>query len=205
MVTHGFQVMCCLSEPQLEKILRNQARRINELFHPKTFFKSHDEIRVANWCRACQNRKLTPGQLLAENARQCTSILNSVNPQARIVVWSDMFDPHHNAVDNYYLVNGALKGSWEGLAPGVIIANWNGDKASKSLKFFADRGHRQVIAGYYDGDDLTNFEHWDSAARSVERVNGFMYTTWRAKYGLLERYGKAILAGAGTDFRSDRA
>ena len=115
---------------------------------------SHDEIRVANWCLACQSRKRTPGQLLAENARRCTSILKAVNPQARIVVWSDMFDPHHNAVDNYYLVNGSLKGSWEGLAHDVVIANWNGGKAAESLKFFADRGHPQIIAGYYDGDDL---------------------------------------------------
>ena len=58
-----------------------------------------------------------------------------------------MFDPHHNAVDKYYLVNGSLKGSWEGLARDVIIANWNGDKAAESLKFFADRGHRSDDRG----------------------------------------------------------
>ena len=193
-ITHGSQVMCCLSEPKLEKILVDQARRVNELFQPKTFFMSHDEIRVANWCLACQSRKRTPGQLLAENARRCTSILKAVNPQARIVVWSDMFDKHHNAVDNYYLVNGSLKGSWEGLAHDVVIANWNGGKAAESLKFFADRGHPQIIAGYYDGDDLTNFQQWDAAARQVKGVAGFMYTTWQAKYGLLERYGKAVRA-----------
>ena len=191
-ITHGSQVMCCLSEPELEKILVDQARRINDLFHPKTFFMSHDELRVANWCLACQHRKATPGQLLAENARRCTSILKAVNPQARIAVWSDMFDPHHNAVDKYYLVNGSLKGSWEGLAREVVIANWNGGKAAESLKFFADRGHSQIIAGYYDGDDLSNFQQWDAAARQVKGVAGFMYTTWQAKYGLLERYGKAI-------------
>ena len=109
-ITHGSQVMCCLSEPKLYEILRAQARRVNELFQPKTFFMSHDEIRVANWCRACQDRKLTPGQLLADNVRRCTEILKSVNPRARVVVWSDMFDPHHNAVDKYYLVNGSLEG-----------------------------------------------------------------------------------------------
>ncbi len=193
-ITHGSQVMCCLSEPKLEKILVDQARRVNELFHPKTFFMSHDELRVGNWCLACQSRKQTPGQLLAENARRCTSILKAVNPAARIVVWSDMFDPHHNAVDNYYLVNGSLKGSWDGLARDVVIANWNAGKAVPSLKFFADRGHRQIIAGYYDGDDLTNFQQWDAAARQVKGVAGFMYTTWQAKYGLLEQYGKAIRA-----------
>jgi hypothetical protein len=184
LITHGSQVMCCLSEPKVEKILVDQARRVNELFHPKTFFMSHDEIRVANWCLACQSCKQTPGQLLAENARRCTSILKAVNPQARIVVWSDMFDPHHNSVDHYYLVNGTLKGSWEGLARDVVIANWNGGKAAESLKFFAYRGHPQIIAGYYDGDDLTNFQQWDAAARQVKGVVGFMYTTWQAKYGL---------------------
>jgi hypothetical protein len=191
-ITHGFQVMCCLSEPKLEKVLLDQAQRINQLFHPKTFFMSHDEIRVANWCLACQRRKLSPGQLLAENARRCTAIVKSVNPQARVVVWSDMFDPHHNAVDNYYLVNGSLKGSWEGLSPDVMIANWNSGKAAESLKFFADRGHRQVIAGYYDVDDLSNFLRWNSAAQPVKGVDGFMYTTWQSKYGLLEEYGKAM-------------
>jgi hypothetical protein len=191
-ITHGSQVMCCLSEPKLEKFLADQARRVNTLFHPKTFFMSHDEIRVANWCLACQNQKKTPGQLLAANARRCASILKAVNPSARVAVWSDMFDPHHNAVDKYYLVNGSLKGSWEGLARDVLIANWNGGKAAESLKFFADRGHSQVIAGYYDGDDLTNFQQWDSAARHVKGVIGFMYTTWQTKYGLLERYGKAM-------------
>ncbi len=193
-ITQGFQVMCCLSEPKLEPILRDQARRINDLFHPKTFFMSHDEIRVANWCRACQDRKLSPGQLLAENARRCTAILKSINPRARVVVWSDMFDPHHNAVDNYYLVNGSLKGSWEGLSRDVIIANWNGGKAHESLSFFADRGHHQIIAGYYDGDDLANFQQWDTAARNIPGVFGFMYTTWQSKYGLLERYGEALRA-----------
>jgi hypothetical protein len=191
-VTHGSQVMCCLSEPKLYEILQSQARRVNELFRPKTFFMSHDEIRVANWCRACQDRKLAPGQLLADNVRRCTEILKSVSPGARVVVWSDMFDPHHNAVDNYYLVNGSLKGSWEGLSRDVIIANWNGGKAKESLSFFADRGHKQLIAGYYDIDDLSNFQQWDQAARDVRGITGFMYTTWQSKYGLLEKYGQAM-------------
>ncbi len=192
MITVSGQVMCCLSEPKLEGILREQARQVNELFRPGTFFMSHDEIRVANWCKACQDRKLTPGRLLADNARKCTAILKSVNPRARIVVWSDMFDPNHNAVDSYYLVNGSLKGSWEGLSPDVIIANWNGGKARASLEFFSSRGHRQVIAGYYDVDDLSNFQTWDTAVRGIKGIAGFMYTTWAHRFELLEAYGNAL-------------
>jgi hypothetical protein len=191
-LTHGEQVMCCLTEPKVYDLLRDQARRVNELFHPTTFFMSHDEIRVAGWCRACQATGKTPGELLADNARRCVAILQEINPRARVVVWSDMFDPYHNAVDRYYLVNGSLKGSWEGLAAGVVIANWNGGKAAESLKWFADRGHAQVIAGYYDGE-LGNFKRWDTAARGVPKVTGFMYTTWQQKYDHLEEYGKALL------------
>jgi len=76
-----------------------------------------------------------------------------------------MFDPHHNAVGGYYLVNGTLEGSWKGLAPSVIVANWNGGKARESLHWFAGRGHPQIIAGYYDVDDLSNFRTWDAVAR----------------------------------------
>jgi hypothetical protein len=194
-LTHGSQIMCCLSEPKLQTILLDQARRVNALFHPRTFFMSHDEIRCANWCLACQDRKQSPGQLLAANARECLAILKKLNPRARIVVWSDMFDPYHNAVDQYYLVNGSLKNSWTGLPRDVIIGNWNSGKAHDSLAFFASRGHRQLIAGYYDADDLSDLERWRTAAQGLNGVFGFMYTTWQSKFDLLERYGEALRKG----------
>ncbi len=191
-LTHGSQIMCCLSDPKVKAILRDEARRVNAIFHPRTFFMSHDEIRFANWCRACQDRKLTPGQMLAANVRECVEILKKTNPRARIAVWSDMFDPQHNAVDRYYLVNGTLKGSWEGLPRDVIIANWNSGKAHESLSWFASQGHRQIIAGYYDSDDLSGLEAWKSAAHGVDGVFGFMYTTWQARFGMLEQYGAEL-------------
>jgi hypothetical protein len=189
--THRYQVMCCLSEPKVYDLLREQARRVHKVLAPKTWFFSHDEIRVAGWCRSCQATRKTPGELLAGNVKQCIDIVKKIDPKARIVVWSDMFDPNHNAVDRYYLVNGSWKGSWEGLTPDVTIANWNGGKAAASLKWFADRGHKQIIAGYYDGG-LDNFHRWRKAMKSVTGVGGFMYTTWQNKYDLLEAYGKAM-------------
>ena len=35
---------CCLSEPKVYDLLRDQARRVNDLYHPKTFFMQHDEL-----------------------------------------------------------------------------------------------------------------------------------------------------------------
>ncbi|MDG3006374.1 hypothetical protein [Paludisphaera mucosa] len=186
----GSYAACCLSEPRVYDLLKDQARRVDDLYHPRTFFMQHDELRVANWCRACRSRNLTPGALLADNARRCTQILRDLRPDAGVVVWSDMFDPTHNAVKDYYLANGTLEGSWEGLAPSVAIANWNAGKAKASLDFFAARGHAQVLAGYYDGDD--NFSTWNAAARGVPKVDGFMYTTWQNRYDDLERYGRLL-------------
>ena len=191
-LTHGSQVMCCPSEPKTYELLRIQARKVNDLLKPRTIWMSHDEIRVMNWCKACRDRRLTPGQILADNAKRCVAILKEVSPKAEIITWSDMFDPYHNAVKDYYLVNGTLEGSWEGLPRSVTIANWNSGKARQSLAFFAGRGHRQIIAGYYDVDDLSGFTPWDTAAQGVKGVDGFMYTTWSAKFKLLEEYGRAM-------------
>ena len=79
---------------------------------------SHDEIRVANWCapvpvaRADARRSCWP-----TTSGAAAAIAEGGDARTReVVVWSDMFDPNHNAVDDYYLVNGTLAGSWEGLA-----------------------------------------------------------------------------------------
>lgn len=75
----------------------------------------------------------------------------------------------------------------------VIIANWNSGKAAASLKFFADRGQKQILSGFYDSKDLQRgFGRWNDAARDVPGVSGFMYTTWQHQFGMLEEYGKAI-------------
>lgn len=191
-IIHGFQVACDLSDPKVFDILADQVKRVNDLFAPRTWFLSHDEIRVTGWDRDAEESKKTPGERLAANVKKCVEIVRAANPTARVAVWSDMFDPHHNAVDNYYLVNGPWKGSWEGLPKDAIIANWNSGKAAQSLKFFADRGHPQVLSGFYDSPGLKGFTNWDEAAKGVPGVVGFMYTTWRADFGRLEAYGTAM-------------
>jgi hypothetical protein len=145
------QVPCSLVEPRVFEILGDQVKRVEALLHPKTYVLSHDEIRVANWTEDEYRPDRSAGKLLAENVGRCVSVVRGINPQARLCFWSDMFDPHHNAVKDFYLVNGDLAGSWEGLPRDAIIVNWNSGKPRESLPFFADRGHTQVLAGYYDG------------------------------------------------------
>jgi hypothetical protein len=184
------QAMICPSEPKTMELLRDQARRMHKAWGAKGYMMSHDEIRVLNWCEACEKRHLTAGQILAENARECVKILREVNPGGRIYVWSDMFDPNHNAHDNYYLVRGTLAGSWEGLDKEVTILPWYFEKRAESLRFFAGRGHKQVIAGYYDHKP-EQIKEWLKAAEGVEGVEGVMYTTWVHRYSDMEAFAAA--------------
>ena len=190
MTVHDDQAMICPSEPRTIELLRDQARRMHAAWGAKGYMMSHDEIRVFNWCQACQRRNLDAGAMLADNVKTCIRILRETNPAGKIYVWSDMFDPNHNAHRDYYLVRGDLTGSWEGLDKDVIIVPWYFDKRKESLGFFAGRGHRQVIAGYYD-EKPEQIRDWLKAAEPFPGVVGVIYTTWEHKYGDLEAFAQA--------------
>jgi hypothetical protein len=192
---HDDQAMICPSEPGTIELLRDQARRMHAAWGVKGYMMSHDEIRVLNWCEACQRRNLDAGALLADNVRTCIRILREVNPAAKIYVWSDMFDPNHNAHKDYYLVRGDLTGSWEGLDKDVAIIPWYFEKRAASLKFFADRGHHQVIAGYYDHKP-EQIADWMRAAKPFPGIDGVMYTTWQRDYKNIERFGEIVREAA---------
>jgi hypothetical protein len=186
---HDNQVPCSLAEPKVFEVLTDQVARVEELFHPKTWFMSHDEIRVANWTKDEYRPDRSAGQLLAENVRRCVAIVREASPGARLCFWSDMFDPHHNAVKDFYLVQGDLAGSWEGLPPDAIIINWNSAKPRESLPFFARQGHKQVLAGYYD-NGVDSIGDWLRAGEGLDTITGAMYTTWQHDFSQLEAFAE---------------
>lgn len=188
------QAMICPSEPATTNLLWDQARRVHAAFQAKGYLMSHDEIRVMNWCPACQQRNLDAGPMLADNVRTCMQILRQVNPGGNIYTWSDMFDPYHNALANYYLVRGNLANSWLGLDSQVIILPWNISTRTNTLQFFSGRGHRQVLAGYYDSGP-NQITTWLNTAQAFPGVLGVMYTTWVGNYSDLEAF-----AGVVSDF-----
>ena len=181
------QVCCCPSEPRVAELLADEAFRVLMALEPRGLMMSHDEVRVLNWDQSCQERKLTPGQILASNVAYCARLL----PYHDLYVWNDMFDPNHNAVDDFYLVNGDLSKSWEGLEPRITVVNWHFGNRDKSLRFFANRGHKQVIAAYYDGP-VEQARQWLKSADGVPGVTGIMYTTWQHNYADIERFAEVV-------------
>jgi hypothetical protein len=102
-----------------------------------------------------------------------------------------MFDPLHNAVEHFYVVNGPLTGSWKGLDPGIGIVNWHGGLKGKNCKFFADLGLKQILSGYYDGDeDGTAIAEWLQDTKGIPRIVGAMYTTWEDKYQAMQAWAR---------------
>lgn len=184
------QVTCCLAAPEVFDVVADQVRRVEELLAPKTYFLSHDEIRLANWCQACQKEGRSASELLAENVWRTVAVIRDVNPDAQLCVWSDMFDPHHNARDDFYLVNGDLTGSWEGLPQEMVIVNWNSGKPRESLPFFGKRGHEQILAGFYDHNPKA-IANWLRAGEGTTGVTGVMYTTWQRDFSKLEEFAQA--------------
>ena len=191
------RITSCLSEPKIFADWQEEVKQANELLHPAAFLMSHDELRTINQCALCQSKHMTPGELLAWNVHKAAQIIRGIRPDAEIWVWNDMFDPQHNAVDHFYTVNGPLKGSWKGLDPGIGIVNWNGGLMGKNCKFFADLGLKQILSGYYDGDeDGSGIAGWLGNTQSVPGIVGAMYTTWEDRYDAMDVWAKQAWGGA---------
>lgn len=199
------KVSICLSDPATDAILLDSAKRLEDLFHPAGFFLGHDEIRSGGTCDGCVATHKTPGQILARNLSKCVGFAEKVHRGEETFVWSDMFDPSHNAVAHYYLNLGSLEGSWEGLPKRTVVVNWNYGGRAKSLPFFAARGNRQILAGYYDHDP-SEIKTWLHDAEGVTGVCGVMYTTWQNNYADLELFAKAAwgTASGGTSPKASR-
>ena len=176
------QIMCCMCEPKVYAKIEEQMRWVKETLQPDGYFMMHDEIRQQGWDDSCVKSGKTCGQILADNVKRCTEIIEKVDPGKSIVVWQDMFDPFSNARKTdgndpffSYLNRGESpwQGSWEGLAKCVGAVNWN-QGSEESYRYFSDNGHQQIISGCKPNDIAAYLKK----SGHLPGVAGIMYTTW---------------------------
>ena len=193
-VGKSIQINACLSEPAVFEHVEQIAHYVCENIKPDVFFLGYDEIRHCGWDDSCTKRNMTCGQILADNVHKVYNIVRKTAPDKTIATWNDMFDPFHLARKDgtMYLAKGEgpWYGSWEGLPTDVLIVNWKQNSAD-SLKFFADRGQSQILAGYYDKDPARIVE-WLKLAAQVKGVRGVMYTTWKHDFSKLDAFIKNV-------------
>jgi len=190
MLIHDSQVTTCMAEPELYKIFDHEARLLAERLKPRRVLLGTDEVRLGGTCQACAGRDMA--QLLGECVSKQAASIRRYSPNAQVYVWSDMFDPNHNAHPNYYLVQGDFTGSWKHVSTNLVMAVWGGEPREKSLRFFAERGFPVLVACYYDADNLADVKNWISVTKPILNVRGFMYTPWTKRYDLLPAFGDLL-------------
>ena len=109
MIIYSDQVPICMAEPELYEIFDRQTKALAEHVHAKHILLGTDEVRMGGTCQACAGRDMA--QLLGQCITRQEKIVHKYLPDCRVMVWSDMLDPNHNAVDHYYLVKGSFVGS----------------------------------------------------------------------------------------------
>ena len=184
---HG-EAACSMSDTGVYDLLDTVIREAEAVFFPDGYFLWHTEVRTGGWEPDQVGNYRDTGEVLAAHIAEVTNRVDTLTGKKPLVVWSDMFNPHQNAVERYYHVNNTLEGSWLGLPTSVRVVNWSFwnwevDVGSvpirrESLRFFEERGHEQIIAGYYDEDVIDNYEGWMAAADGVSNVTGVMFTSW---------------------------
>ena len=186
------QTPACPSEPQTYEIWKEQLPLIEKYLSPKRYFLNVDEVRLLNRCEACRGRHMDAAAILGQMTQWLYNQVKGANPKAEVYVWSDMFDPNHNSVRQYYFVDGSLENTWQYLPKDMGIDAWYFDKRRESLDFFSSHGFRTIAGAYYDADDLKDPEGWLEAMDSTPYASGIMYTTWSSKYKLLAAFGDLV-------------
>ncbi len=191
------QVNISINDPKVFELMEWEMRQAVDLYDAPGYFMNVDEIRVGGWEKLPGQVELTPGEMLADYTTRAMEIMERTAPEADVYVWSDMYTPHHNARPfearnaYYFLVNGNWDGSWETLPSDVIIMNWYAP-TREATQWWADRGHKQILCGYYDGPIRSNIQRWMNVSERVQGVIGMMYTTWQRNFDHIEEFFRLL-------------
>ena len=190
------QTPICPYAAKVREIWKQQFPLIEKYLAPKRYFIGVDEVRAFNRDESCLHEKKSASEVIGDTTQWLYDQVHAVNPKAQVLVWSDMFDPNHNAVKQYYFVDGSLTDTWKYLPKDIGIMCWYFEKRRLSLDFFSSRGFKTFAAAYFDAGTLEeakkNAEGWMEAMDTTPGATGIMYTTWGKKYGLLAPFGDLI-------------
>lgn len=190
MLIYDSQVTVCMAEPEIYEIFEHEAKLLWENLNYKKVLLNMDEVRMGGTCNACYGKDIA--KLLGECVTKQVEILRKYNPKTEIFIWSDMFDPNHNARNDYYLVEGDFTGSWNYIPKDIIIAVWGGKPREKSLEFFYNQGFKVLIACYYDANNMEDVKRWYELSKKFDNILGFMYTTWQKKYEFIKDFAYVL-------------
>ncbi len=187
------EIPICPSLAKVREIWKQQFPLIEKYLAPKHYFLDiGDEQRAFNRDESCKRRKLTASALVGDTTQWLYDQIHAVNPKAQVLVWSDMFDPYHNAVNKYFLVDGSLEGTWKYLPKDMGIMCWNFNQRKASLEFFSSHGFKTFASAGPDSAALNNPKGWMAVMDTTPGATGIMYTTWYGDFKLVAPFGDLV-------------
>lgn len=97
------------------------------------------EWRVSFWDPACHAQHRNAGEYMGWVAKRSVQMLREFNPKIETIIGNATFDPYHNALESYYMVNGSVHGSWSTMDSATIVGNWHAGRKDQSVRFFAGK------------------------------------------------------------------
>jgi hypothetical protein len=187
------EVPLCPSTARLREIWKQQFLLIEKYLAPKRYFLDiGDEQRAFNRDESCKHRKLAAAALVGDTTQWLYDQVHAVNPKAQVLVWSDMFDPYHNAVNKYFLVDGSLIGTWKYLPKDIGVVCWYYDRRRESLEFFSGHGFKTFASAGPDFPALNDPKGWLAVMDTTPGATGIMYTTWSDDFKLVAPFGDLV-------------
>ena len=199
----GKWVSACMAAPELDPILEQSAAKIAELVNPRLWVLSFDEVRAGGGCQDC--RKLGDmAHAYAALCTKCMSIVRKHRPDAEIYVWNDLVDPHSLQDDGKNAqMYSSMKGVWDLLPSDLGIGYWTYRWREEGMRYFSERGRRQLVCAYYDEKELKRSLEWMDLAQRTPGVAGIIYCTWGDNWDLLGAFGDKVLEKADEGRRDD--
>ncbi len=187
------EIPICPSSAKVREIWKQQFPLIEKYLAPKRYFLDiGDEQRAFNRDESCKRRKMTTAALLGDTAQWLYDQIHAVNPKAQVLGWSDMFDPNHNAVNKYFLVDGSLEGAWKYLPRNMGTMCWYFPIRRDSLGFFSSHGFKTFASAGPDSAALDNPKGWLAVMDTTPGATGIMYTTWNGDFKLVAPFGDLV-------------
>ncbi len=194
------QVCASLTEPEVFDITEQQNRNVRDVFAASNMFGGwswqYDEIRIHGWDESPSYG--TSGDNLAYCFQENYDRARAIDDDALIMTYNSMFDPFHNAFDDgapFYLVKDYFAGSWEGVPSDVVIVNWINVAPwrGKSSAFYAERGHPQILSGFYDAPFFV--KDWLNETEGMDGIFGVAYATFANDYSQIEAWAEYAWGG----------
>lgn len=190
-ITDG-RVVSCMSEPELYETWKSEFELLHKTLGANKYVLGMEEIRMGGTCGRCKDRKISMAEILGDSITKACAIIKGINPNAEIFVWSDMFDPNHNAHDNYFLVDGDFSGSWNYIPRDLGIICWYYKGREACLKHFDTLGFKILAGAYNDSISLDSTKEWLKSLDKTKGAAGVIYVTRENRYEFLTGFGRLV-------------